>query len=67
MQSDGTNLLHSEDLRECDEDIKKIEECTLAVQNWFLQNDLQFNPAKSKMITLTTVAQRYATISTAGS
>ena len=52
--------------------MKKIEECSLAVQKWFLLNDLQLNPSKSEVISLKTVAQHRAsssagTVSIAGS
>ena len=46
--------------RNCAVAVKKIEECTLAVQEWFLLNDLQLNPSKSEMISLVTVTQRRA-------
>ena len=39
-------------------DIKDIETWTLAVQEWFLNNDLLLNPAKSEVIALGTSAQR---------
>lgn len=43
----------------CAVDIKKIEERTLAVQDWFLQNDLQLKPAEPEVITLTALVQRH--------
>ena len=46
--------------RNCVVDVKKIEECTLAVLEWFLLNDLLLNPSKSEMISLGTVTQRRA-------
>ena len=39
-------------------DLKQIEKCTLAVRDWFLDNDLQLNPSKSEPMSLGTVAQR---------
>ena len=39
-------------------DLKQIEKCTLAFRDWFLDNDLQLNPSKSKAMSLGTVAQR---------
>ena len=38
--------------------LKQIEECILAVRDWFLHNDLQFNLYKSEAMSLGTVAQR---------
>ena len=40
--------------------MKKIDECTLAVQECFLFKDLPLNPSKSDVISLGTVAQRRA-------
>ena len=39
-------------------DIKVIETCTLAVQEWFLNNDLLLNPAKSEVIAVGTTMVR---------
>ena len=43
--------------RNCAVDMKIIEECTLALQGWFLLNDLQPNPSKSEVTSLGTVSQ----------
>ena len=42
-------------------DLNQIEECTLTVHDWFLDNDLQLNPSKSEAMSLGTVVQ-YRTI-----
>ena len=39
-------------------DIKVIETWTLAVQEWFLNNDLLLNPAKSEVVAVSTPAQQ---------
>ena len=31
-------------------DIKKLEECSIAIRDWFAQNDMLLNPDKSEVL-----------------
>ena len=56
--ADDTQVYYTVSTRHSVIDIKVIETSTLAVQEWFLNNDLLLNPAKSKVIAVGTSAQR---------
>ena len=59
---DDTQLYYAVSTRYSVVDINVIETCTLAVKEWFLDNDLLLNPAKSEVIAVGTPAQlRFAT------